>query len=555
MRAQEPPGPVDTCSVRSRRFVAALGSGVLAALAVLPLARSAPAAESASYVVSVYTGTVSGVIVGRDYAYAINEPESRIEVLSFALGELESPIPLSHEPSYLELSPDERTLYALSLEGNGITVVDLARRQEVRYISLARDGFQARGLAVTSAGFALVTGIGLAPDVNASHLLQVDLATGAVRERVDVPAFEGGNGSYTISSSGDHTRIGLGNLNVRFGAIATFDVATDSFDQARSFLPVGSISLDTDGDTLVVGTPWGTGSVLERDLSLRTSLPSTAILNGAGTIGYHAVGNTIDVLDARTGQLLGTLAVPGGGQVRSNMDVSEDGTRLVALTDFTNFAVRPAAESVQRGPYSLWALPGGGYDGVATWVGVVNDPRASGGQQPTNYLAGQYFGFANSPAIGAVALVTEATGKYAVVSVAGPDGAPRTAAVRFPWSAGGHYYLLVNQVAPGTLGAWVYDNTAGVWAGIGLLAVPAEWGKLGSHIVTGLAAYGPTAGLCAAYPRFEIVVHPPVGYVGTAPSTATLSGTGQNPGDCPAQITAESGGWTRYGVGASGPTG
>lgn len=71
--------------------------------------------------------------------------------------------------------------------------------------------------------------------------------------------------------------------------------------------------------------------------------------------------------------------------------------------------------------------------------------------------------------------------------------------------------------------------------------------------VTTAVWYGPPAARCSLYPRADVFFHPPVGFVGSTPSTATLTTNGATAGDCPAQTSIEAGVWVRYRLGAELP--
>jgi hypothetical protein len=121
------------------------------------------------------------------------------------------------------------------------------------------------------------------------------------------------------------------------------------------------------------------------------------------------------------------------------------------------------------------------------------------------------------------------------------------------WSAGRFYFAFVHQLAPGTWGAWVYDNTAATWVPVGQLSLPAAWGKLSPTSVTTVQWYGAAALSCAGYPRADVLFSPPTGYVGPTATTATLSETTQLPGDCATDTSVEHGVWARYRPGVTSP--
>ncbi len=178
-----------------------------------------------------------------------------------------------------------------------------------------------------------------------------------------------------------------------------------------------------------------------------------------------------------------------------------------------------------------------------------NDPTAGAGQRRPAYLFAQFFGFASGTAQGAVGLVDDPGGKFALFNVVDPEGRAHSAVVPFNWSAGRFYFTFVYQLAPGTWGAWVYDYTAATWVPIGQLSLPQAWGKLSPTSATSVQWYGAVAPSCGAYPRADVFFSPPTGFTGTTASTASLVQTAQQPGDC-ATDTSEQGGWVRYRPGA-----
>jgi len=206
---------------------------------------------------------------------------------------------------------------------------------------------------------------------------------------------------------------------------------------------------------------------------------------------------------------------------------------------------------VPKVPYSVWDQPATTpLDGLGTWIAVGNEPTASDGQLPPQYLYGHSIRFTDASATGVIGLATGSAGKLALFSATGPDGTAYNTGIAFDWSAGGFYYLFVHEVGPGLWGAQVYDYTADTWTAIGVLNLPVGWGSLSPVSMTMAIWYGPTAQACTAYPRADVSFSPPVGYVGWVSSTANLSTTAMMAGDCPAETSVEAEVWARYRLGS-----
>ena len=224
-------------------------------------------------------------------------------------------------------------------------------------------------------------------------------------------------------------------------------------------------------------------------------------------------------------------------------------TTTVAAPTTTTVAPAPASVALPT-PYSVWTQPTSTpLDGIGTWIVPLNDPTARAGQVAPSYLYGHAFSFVGGAASGVVGLSTGAAGKFALLSVKGPDGRSYDAAIPFAWKAGQFYFPMVHQAQAGVWVAMVYDYSAAKWVSIGQLTLPSAWGKLAPTTITIAAWAGAAAANCDSYPRADLFVHPTIGYA--AGTTATLSSSGPAGGPCPAQISTEGGGWTRYQVGAA----
>ncbi len=228
-------------------------------------------------------------------------------------------------------------------------------------------------------------------------------------------------------------------------------------------------------------------------------------------------------------------------------DGDGDGT---AVVDMGAYEAPTLVRHVSQIPYTVWAQPTAvPLDGIGNWVYPVNEPAATDGQLPPAWFYAHYFGFESGGASAQVGLVTKPDGKFAVFSVFEANGTAHNAVIAFDWTAGRFYFPFVFQVSPGTWGAWVYDDAAGTWTPIGALTLPAAWGKLAPASITAVTWLGPTAGACATYPRADVAVYAPFGYVGAAGSVAAVTSNGAGAGECP-PVSSVDGPWARYVVGA-----
>lgn len=242
-----------------------------------------------------------------------------------------------------------------------------------------------------------------------------------------------------------------------------------------------------------------------------------------------------------------TLAPTVAGAVTGTVSIlTAAGTMTVPVS-----ATAAVTTATLGAPSTAWSQPSATpLDGLGSWVAVATEPVAGAGQRAPTYLLGHVFGFSASTARGAVSLVADPTGRFAMFNVVGPDGTPHVAAVPFQWTAGRLYFPLVYRLGPGVWGAWIYDHSAGTWVAVGRLELPAAWGKLAPQSTTTAVWYGPAAPTCASYPRADVLFYPPTGYVGTATTQATSTAMGDGGGDCPAQSSVEFGMWARYRLGS-----
>ncbi len=233
----------------------------------------------------------------------------------------------------------------------------------------------------------------------------------------------------------------------------------------------------------------------------------------------------------------------------------------ILLSDIVNHRVRkisdvgavPVPEPAARTPqlqYSVWGQPGSTpLEGVGTWMAFADDPVARGTQLAPSYVYALGFSFTQSNANGVVGLVTTATGKYAVLSVAGPDGEPHDAVIPFAWTGGRLYYPLVYQLGPGSWGAWIYDYSQSAWIPIGVISLPSAWGKLSPGSVTAAGWIGRSGFSCAAYPHSDAFVYAPIGYANGSATVSHWNSNGVGDGDCQGQTSVDPNGWARYVLG------
>ena len=314
----------------------------------------------------------------------------------------------------------------------------------------------------------------------------------------------------------------------------------DTFTLRDVTTPVASFTGTANGaaavyDDLGTGTVYGSAS-----LAGATTSPVVVALNGAGISALQAAAGGSVVLG-------GDYAPAATGADYVFGDTDDRPASDVQLV----LGVEPPTPVALANPYTVWMQPAARpLDGMGTWMATANDPAPAAGQVPANYLYAFGFGFTGSSALGFVGLVTGPGGKYAVASVVGPDGGKHEAVVPLAWSAGRLYLPFVYKLGPSSWGAWVYDDQAGTWVPIGLLSLPATWGKLLPTSVTAVGWTGSPAVACSAYPRADVYVQAPLGFVGSTISQATRTGGGTTPGDCGQEPTVDSAPWARYRVGS-----
>ena len=516
----------------------------------LPPCKPAKVVASVAAVCGVAKGEV--VIDKTGHAYVSNPDYNRIEVVSLATGALEAPIPVGSRPGSLDLDADGTMLYVAGRGAEELFVVDLARRREVRRITVPSTDSNDRpySIAVADNGNALYTANGDSIGYG-GQLWQVDLADGTVKPRTDFGPNAGRTGSETIlKASADKSRIVI----VQPDSGGPTAVYTSAPDTITTELGVGDYvtyaALDQSGSRILLSPG---GFVLDGTPQVQGTIPrggKGVAVNRAGTIGFRVQDTAVEVIDLGRRVVLRSIPLPEAvGTGRGSVALSPDGATLAVVTASGVSLVKTGVATMEA-PSTTWAQPSPApvsLDGLGTWMATANRPTAGPGQQPPSYLYGTYFGFADSPATGVVGLVTTGGATIAVFSVVEPDGTAHTAAVPFNWTGGRYYFTLVHRVAPGVWTAWVYDFASSTWVVIGQLTLPDAWGGLSGTSTTTVSWFGPPAPTCSAYPRADVLFAPPMGFAAGAVTTAEPVATNRGVGDCPTQSSLQV--WARYALG------
>jgi len=537
--------------------VAALTRSGISVVSVATAAGVGCAAVPARPAVTAICGAPLGEVVidGTGRAYASNTERNEIAVVSLTTGQAEPPILVGSRPRGLDLSADGKTLYVANSGAEEISVVDLARRVEVRRITVpSRTGGNERpfSIAVGNRDIALFSTTAGGSGFGGS-VYQLDLRSETVRLRDDM----GGSGGRTtvrtaVVASGDRSRIVVAATQTSGGDVFIYSTETDTFSpQVRLDRYLAFVGADGAGSRFVFD-PGGLITDGEGRPEGEISAGGYGVaVNRAGTIAYRVQFSAVEVIDLDRRTVMRSIPLPEPVSVqRGGIALSPDETTLAVITH-SGISRLQVQNGPPQAPYSSWTQPASTpLDGLGTWMAVGNTPTASPGQSPPAYLYAHHFSFANSPAIGAIALVTSPGGRAAMFTVAAPDGTPHTVVIPFNWSSGHFYYSLVHRLGPGSWGGWMYDYSSGVWTFVGRLNLPGEWGKLSPATMTMALWIGSTAPTCSEYPRADVYFSPPVGYAGTSVSTAPVGTTKQTPGACAASTSVEAGTWIRYLLGA-----
>ncbi|MFP5316702.1 MAG: YncE family protein [Acidimicrobiia bacterium] len=309
--------------------------------AVLALAPRGASAAPSSYVVAA--PGVTDVVVSGGYAYGARPWANRVEVVNLGTGRLEAPIPVGGEPIAIDLSPDGARLYTANYAGRDVSVVDLASRREVGRIALpSQPSGRPMDIAVAANNNALV--IRQADLSGGPKVTQVDLATGAIRERF----WETERNETTfMQASGDRSRIGM----VRSGMVTFYDTATDDILPPRylGHAAHGVVAVDRTGSRLLAGRET---FLVDGGLVLRGTVPDAGVtavgLNAPGNLGFRLRDGHVEVFDVARSLVTATIPIPGSPRAGQALAVSPDGGTIVAAVE-SGLAVLPVATAQPAG--------------------------------------------------------------------------------------------------------------------------------------------------------------------------------------------------------------
>jgi YVTN family beta-propeller protein len=417
-----------------------------------------------------------------------------VDVVSLVTKAVEAAIPVGSQPRGLDLSADGKTLYVANSGGEDVSVVDLAQRREVRRITMPQFSFATRpfSIAVAKNGQALVT----TTQARSADVVQIDVVDGTVTVGVGTALI---GDQARLEPSGDRSRVAI--LEPAISRIAAYDALTGTVTAGGDY-PGAFAALDRTGSTVVTST-----NVLDRNLAVLGSLgpgDGDVAVNSTGTIGYR-LGDGLEVLDLARRVVERVIPFPVGVDGATRVVLGPDDSTLAVLNS-KGVWVTSATYLTPMTPFTVWSQPGNpSLDGTGGWMATANDPVAGPGQLPAKYLYAQYFSFLNGGAVGAIGLVTDPTGKFAVVNVVEPNGTSHAVTT---------------------------------------------WGKLSPGRLTAVVWFGATGADCADYPRADVYFYPPDGYKAGAHAGSVSSSTGPSPaGGCPVTSSVESG-WSRYRAGA-----
>lgn len=326
---------------RVRRVIAVVLSGLsISGPAVVATVRPASAAP-AGYVRVLPAGRAEQVVADAGHAYATNYWQNRVEVVSLATGQLEASVPVGTGPQGLDLSADGRRLYVANQESKDISVVDLASRAEVGRIAIPSATGKPTAIAVAANGVALVTVVYTTNSSLDPRLWQVDLATGAVRERTEWRGTSLSGDVTTVRASGDRSKIAY----TTGTALAVYTAATDTFGSRHYYGDAEGLAVDGPAATMLSGPDT---FVADKDLTLRATVPGHGLaglaLNQAGTTGYRTNGGSVEVIDPRRGLVTATITIAGATGLRQ-LALTPDGSTLVGAAD-AGIAVVPVSAAV-----------------------------------------------------------------------------------------------------------------------------------------------------------------------------------------------------------------
>lgn len=319
-------------------------------MAVATATTPASATPAVSFLTPV-EGFPDDVVVNNTHAFAAVAAQDRVQVLSLAARTLEASIPVGTRPVSLDFSADGSMLYVANADSNDVSVVDVALRREVRRFPapVTPQVGKPFSIAVANNGTALLsrTGYGFP---TALHLLTIDLATGAMRERTD----RFGDLYYhakLLRPSADRSRIGIAEP----GVVSVYEAVTDSFGPRRGPGGTDFLAVDGTGSKILVGADT---RVFDRDLVLRATVPGPGdtpatrvtdiAVGAAGATAYRLRGGVVEVVDLSRALVIAAIALPEpAADYKGRLALTPDGTTLVALTR-TGFSVVPVAAASVR---------------------------------------------------------------------------------------------------------------------------------------------------------------------------------------------------------------
>jgi subtilisin family serine protease len=380
------------------------------------------------------------------------------------------------------------------------------------------------------------------------------VGAGDVLQYTPRPDFNGTD-RFTYSVRDGRGGVDHGTVTVTVSAVDDPPQAVDdSIEVAQDGAVTAAVlanDIEVDGDQLeivaVSDPPRGSVSVnADRTVTYR---PDTGY-SGADSFTYDAGDGRGGVSRARVSVTVHPTTTTTTTLPPTTTTTTVPPTTTTTTVPPTTTTTRPPGATTPRSPYSVWTQGSpAALDGTGTWLAIANDPTPSPGQLLPEYVYGLGFGFASSTARGVVGLATGPSGKTAELTVTGPTGPPQRLVIPFNWTADRFYFVFVHQLEPGRWGALVFDLAADTWTPIGAVTVPAEWGRLSPTTITAASWSGSSWSFCASYPRAEVVVHSPTGFVGGAATEARFVQGGAADGACGSEHAIGPGGWIRYRMG------
>lgn len=318
---------------------------IVAGVFVAVLGLSAPAMAQCAFagapgVVRVGAGVEDIVIDDQCRTlYAANPATRQIEVFSLSTGTRETPIAVADGVGGIDVTPDGGRLYMAA--AGGVQVFDTASRTLIRTIPIPVPGGATFGLSIVRDGRIFVAW--------GSSVVQIDPGTDAVIERPDVMHVG------TLERNADRTVL----LGHGRAGLYKYTLASDTFMMKLSPSLYAQTAADGDGDRILIG---GRNEVRDSRLRIVGSWPQVgsaegAAVNAAGTLGYHAVPDGIDVIDLKTFQRRQHLSIGDtlAQRSRGKMTISADGTLLAVVTD-NGFSVIPHLSLPDPTPFRVVAI-------------------------------------------------------------------------------------------------------------------------------------------------------------------------------------------------------